>query len=120
MQIAIQRAYDAPTAKDGHRVLVDRLWPRGISKDKLKIDAWYKDVAPSTELRQWFAHDPERWTEFRQRYRKELAAPALQQRLRGLLQETGRRNLTLIYSAHDTEHNQAVVLREVLKELLPV
>jgi uncharacterized protein YeaO (DUF488 family) len=117
MEISIKRAYESPTAGDGFRVLVDRLWPRGLSKDKLKIDAWYKDVAPSTGLRQWFGHDPGRWTEFQKRYKVELASSAVQQRLRDLLQEAGRRTLTLVYSAQDTEHNQAVVLREVLVKL---
>jgi uncharacterized protein YeaO (DUF488 family) len=117
MEISIKRAYESPTAGDGFRVLVDRLWPRGLSKDKLKIDAWYKDVAPSTGLRQWFGHDPGRWTEFQKRYKVELASSAVQQRLRDLLQEAGRRTLTLVYSAQDAEHNQAVVLREVLVKL---
>ncbi|MGC9292715.1 MAG: DUF488 domain-containing protein [Acidobacteriaceae bacterium] len=117
MKILIKRAYDGPDEKDGFRVLVDRLWPRGLSKDKLKIDAWYKDVAPSTGLRQWFGHDPERWAEFQKRYKGELASSAVQQRLRDLLQEAGRRNITLVYSAQDAEHNQAVVLRDVLAKL---
>ena len=97
---------------DGKRILVDRLWPRGVSKAEAKFDKWFKDVAPSTQLRKWFGHDPERWTEFRRRYRAELAShPEMLNDLRRLArQET----VTLIYGAKDQEHNEAVVLRNVL------
>ena len=110
MGIQIKRAYDAPAKSDGVRVLVDRLWPRGIAKTE--VDLWLKDIAPSTELRQWFGHDPGKWTEFKQRYRAELEAnPALAD-LRALSRKSG---ITLVYAARDRAHNQAVVLKEVLE-----
>lgn len=108
----MKRAYEPASRDDGTRVLVDRVWPRGLTKAKAAIDQWMKDVAPSTELRQWFGHDPERWTEFRRRYRAELARrPDLLKELRAIARD-GR--LTLVYSARDEQHNQAVVLRERL------
>jgi uncharacterized protein YeaO (DUF488 family) len=110
--IKLKRAYEKPSPGDGTRILVDRLWPRGISKDKAALDGWMKEIAPSTKLRQWFAHDPNRWEEFRRRYGEELRGH------RDLLAELRRvaRNgtLTLVYAAHDEAHNDAVVLREVL------
>ncbi|MBX3195033.1 MAG: DUF488 domain-containing protein [Microbacteriaceae bacterium] len=107
----MKRIYDAPDPSDGFRVLVDRLWPRGVSKAKADLDLWLKDVAPSTELRAWFGHRPERFAGFRERYLAELADnPAVGQL-------TGHGDTTLLYSAHDTEHNQAVVLREFLESL---
>lgn len=110
--IRIKRAYEAPSSRDGARVLVDRLWPRGLRKSDAAIDRWLKEVAPSNELRRWFGHDPERWDEFRRRYRAELRTrPQLVQELRAMARE---RPLTLIYSAHDEQHNQASVLREIL------
>lgn len=112
-QIQLKRAYDAAAAKDGTRVLVDRLWPRGLKREDAGIDHWLKGVAPSTELRHWFGHDPARWPEFEQRYRAELATnPPDLAILRGLLQGSGR--LTLLFAAADTERNNAVVLRDVL------
>jgi uncharacterized protein YeaO (DUF488 family) len=110
--IAIKRIYDPPSPADGLRVLVDRVWPRGLRKDRAAIDRWAKELAPSTGLRTWFGHDPARFDEFRKRYRGELGpqAPAID----ALLADCGGRTLTLLYSARDTEHNQAVVLREVL------
>jgi uncharacterized protein YeaO (DUF488 family) len=111
--IQLKRAYDPPSAKDGTRVLVDRLWPRGLRKVDAAIDEWIKDIAPSTELRRWFSHDPKRWLEFRRRYRTELSKNlTLVNELRKIVRK-GR--LTLVYSAHDEEHNNAVVLREVIK-----
>ena len=112
VQIRIKRAYEAPAAEDGERVLVDRIWPRGLRKEDAHIDLWLKEVAPSTTLRQWFGHDPARWEEFRHRYRVELARnhePVEQLRARA---RSG--TLTLVYSARDEQHNQAVVLRELL------
>ncbi len=107
-----KRVYEPATREDGVRVLVDRVWPRGVSKSKAAIDHWMKDVAPSTALRKWFGHDPERWTEFRRRYRKELAEhPELLKELRALARKGP---LTLVYSARDEQHNQAVALREQL------
>ncbi len=116
MRIGIRRAYDQPADDDGYRVLVDRLWPRGVRKDALAYDLWAKDVAPSDELRTWWNHRPEDFAEFARRYRAELkdsdALAALVEDLRG------RPAVTLLYSARDTEHNQAVVLAEVLSERL--
>jgi uncharacterized protein YeaO (DUF488 family) len=111
-RIDITRAYDAP-GPDGHaRFLVDRMWPRGVTKASLVIDGWLRDVAPSTELRRWFGHDPARWEEFRQRYRAELDAnPAAWQ---PLVDAAKHGPVTLLFGARDREHNQAVVLREYL------
>ncbi len=114
-RIRIRRIYEAPGTEEGYRVLVDRVWPRGLSKEKAAIDSWEKDLAPSTELRKWFGHEPSRWNEFALRYRSELAAKT--ERLHELLRAAGSRNLTLLYGARDKEHNQAVVLREALAEL---
>ncbi|MFH5820996.1 DUF488 domain-containing protein [Georgenia sp. AZ-5] len=112
MTFAIARVYDPPGEDDGARVLVDRLWPRGLAKDGARIDLWLKDVAPSTQLRREFHHDPERFAEFTRRYRDELAGNPAVERLRELERERGR--VTLLYGAKDTEHNQAVVLRDFL------
>lgn len=110
--IKLKRAYDPPAADDGTRILVDRLWPRGISKEKAALDHWMKDIAPSTELRQWFAHDPERWEEFRRRYAAELRQHSdLVTELRSLARHG---QITLVHAAHDEAHNDAVVLRDVL------
>jgi uncharacterized protein YeaO (DUF488 family) len=110
--VKLKRAYDAPSAKDGTRILVDRLWPRGISKEKAALDHWMKNIAPSTELRKWFAHDPARWKEFRRRYAVELRQHA--DLLTELRSWARRGPVTLVYAAHDEAHNDAVVLREVL------
>ena len=113
MSIKIKRAYEAPVASDGYRILVDRIWPRGLSKEDAKVSLWLKTIAPSTELRKWFGHTPDRWQKFRQRYLQELDNKHEELALiRDKLKTT--RNLTLIYSAKDTEHNQAVVLLEYL------
>jgi uncharacterized protein YeaO (DUF488 family) len=110
--VRLKRAYESPSAKDGKHILVDRLWPRGISKEKAALDHWMKDVAPSTELRKWFAHDPERWEEFRRRYAAQLREHSyLITELRSLARHGP---ITLVYAAHDEAHNDAVVLREVL------
>ncbi|QIL21607.1 DUF488 domain-containing protein [Thermomonas sp. HDW16] len=110
--VLLKRAYVAAESSDGVRILVDRLWPRGVSKQKAALDDWMKDLAPSTELRQWFHHEPARWSEFEARYRVELRqhGPALAQ-LRALAKT---RVVTLVYGARDQAQNQAVVLREVL------
>lgn len=113
-RIAIQRAYDDPTPHDGYRVLVDRFWPRGRSKEVLRLDEWARELAPTAELIHWFGHDPARWETFRTRYREELAAPALQDKLRAVLAAAGRHPITLVYGAHDPQHNQAVVLAQML------
>ena len=110
--VKLKRAYEPPAPADGTRVLVDRLWPRGVSKDDAAVDLWLKDLAPSTELRKWFGHDPARWVDFQDRYVKELHqhSEALEQ-LRDLARQGP---VTLVYSAHDEEHNDAVVLRKLL------
>ncbi|HKR41490.1 MAG TPA: DUF488 family protein [Paraburkholderia sp.] len=114
--IDIQRVYEH-TGDDGHvHFLVDRLWPRGIKKESLNLDGWLKDVAPSNVLRDWFGHDPQRWDEFRQRYEQELdASPASWQ---AILDVARKKPVTLFYGARDTEHNQAVVLRDFLMRKL--
>jgi uncharacterized protein YeaO (DUF488 family) len=112
--IKIKRSYEPRARGDGRRVLVERLWPRGMTKSALHADAWLKDVAPSTELRQWFGHRAERWEEFRRRYRKELSAKA--DTWAPLITAAKRGTVTFLYSAHDTEHNGARVLREYLTE----
>lgn len=115
--IVIQRAYEDPTPQDGYRVLVDRFWPRGRSKETLQLGEWARELAPEPELIHWFGHDPARWEEFRARYRKELAQPAQRERLRTLLATAGARRITLVYGARSETENQAVVLREALAAL---
>jgi len=112
LDVSLKRAYLPPSPEDGVRVLVDRLWPRGVRKSDAAIDRWLKEVAPSTGLRRWFGHDPSRWEEFRRRYRAELSRnTALVDELRALARK-GR--LTLVYAARDEVHNEAVMLRDVL------
>ena len=110
--IQLKRAYQKSTPEDGTRILVDRLWPRGLSKKKASIDKWLKEIAPSTELRKWFAHDPARWEEFRQRYKAELQDHADELDEIRRLARTNR--ITLVYAARDELHNEAVVLRHIL------
>lgn len=110
--VRLKRAYELPAADDGTRILVDRLWPRGLSKERAAIDQWMKDIAPSTRLRKWFAHDPARWDEFRRRYAAEVRGNSgLLDQLRSLAR---RAPITLVYSAHDVKHNDAVELRELI------
>lgn len=113
MEITIKRVYDEPAAADGTRVLVDRLWPRGLTKEKARVDLWLKELAPSTGLRKWFAHDPSKWADFRTRYLEELKENK-DQVLR-LQAEMKRGPVTLLYAAKDVEHNEAVVLMRLLK-----
>ena len=111
-QFVIKRIYEPANPNDGYRVLVDRLWPRGVSRQKAALDDWMKDIAPSTELRQWFGHEPSRWVEFQRRYKAELRQHGTDlDRLRGI---AAKGTLTLVYGARDEAHNDAVVLREVL------
>lgn len=112
MAVSIKRVYDEAKSSDGYRVLVDRLWPRGVSKDKAKVDLWLKEVGPSDKLRQWFNHDPAKFSEFEKKYRQELTNnPALKQ-----LEDIVKHNeaVTLVYSAKDQDHNQAVVLQRFI------
>lgn len=113
-RVQLKRAYDPPSSRDGTRILVDRLWPRGISKAKARVDLWLKDVAPSTALRQWFGHDPARWSEFCRRYRAELRRqPDALAQLRALAR---RGRVTLVFGARDERRNQAVVLKDLLAD----
>ncbi|HET9604814.1 MAG TPA: DUF488 domain-containing protein [Gemmatimonadales bacterium] len=112
--IRLKRAYEDAEDTDGRRVLVERLWPRGVTKAKLRLDEWNKDVAPSPELRRWFGHDPERWPEFRRRYFAELRAN--HDAWKALLSRSRRGRVTFIYAAHDTEHNGAVALKAFLEK----
>jgi uncharacterized protein YeaO (DUF488 family) len=111
MRIKIKRVYEKPDKEDGIRILVDRLWPRGLTKEKAGIDLWLKDIAPSTELRKWFGHDPDKWDEFRKRYGYELEKNKEQVVL--LKEQMKKGMVTIVYGAHDEEHNQAVVLKEL-------
>lgn len=113
LDIQIKRAYDPPAAGDGARLLVDRLWPRGLTREAARIDEWLKDVAPSHELRRWFGHDPERWQEFLRRYAAELDARP--DAWRPILERAARGRVTLVYSARDAEHNQARALLRYLE-----
>lgn len=113
--IKLKRVYDEPTIQDGLRILVERLWPRGVSKVKAAVGLWLKDLAPSTELRKWFAHDPEKWNEFRKRYRAELDDKG--DLLVLLKHRTTEGTVTFVYAAHDEQHNSAVVLKEFVEEL---
>jgi uncharacterized protein YeaO (DUF488 family) len=115
MSLKIKRVYDHPSAEDGMRILVDRLWPRGLTKEKAAVDLWLKDIAPSTELRKWFAHDPAKWEEFRKRYLAELKAN--KEAVTALKQQLKKGNVTLVYGARDQEHNEAEVLLESIKHL---
>jgi uncharacterized protein YeaO (DUF488 family) len=117
VDIRLKRAYDPALPSDGYRVLVDRLWPRGVSKQRAKLDEWAKELAPSTELRKWFDHELSRFPEFRLRYSAELRGE--RPRLTELRRRARTGTLTLVYSAHDTEHNDVVVLAEVLRRGLP-
>ncbi len=112
----LMRVYEQAGAGDGRRVLVERLWPRGMSRKSLRLDAWLRDVAPSTDLRRWFAHDPSRWSEFRRRYFLELDARS--EAWRELLAQGRRRRVTLLFSSHDLQHNNAVALRDYLEAKL--
>lgn len=116
MSIGLKRAYDPPAADDGYRVLVDGVWPRGIKKQDLQIERWLKEVAPSTELRQWFGHDPKKWAEFKKRYGEELAHR--REAVDDLVARAKEGRLTLVFSAKDTEHNNAVALKELIERRL--
>ena len=112
--LKIKRVYESATRSDGTRFLVERLWPRGIKKESLKMKAWLKDVAPSPELRKWFAHDPDKWTEFKKRYRAELKSNP--EAWKPILEAVEQSDVTLLYSARDTEHNSALLLKTFLEK----
>jgi uncharacterized protein YeaO (DUF488 family) len=112
MKLKIKRVYAQPAKGDGKRILVDRLWPRGLTKENASIDLWLRDIAPSTELRKWFRHDPDKWEEFRKRYHQELKNNKEQVSI--LYEELKKRTITLVYGAKDEEHNEALVLKEWL------
>ena len=114
----LKRAYDPAGARDGYRVLVERLWPRGVRKTDLQLDAWLKDVAPSPELRRWFGHDPARWNEFAARYRRELREHPAAEALAELVRRASVRTVTLVYGARDETHSSAVVLRGEVERAL--
>jgi uncharacterized protein YeaO (DUF488 family) len=111
--IQLKRAYDEPSQKDGSRILVERLWPRGLTKEKAALDLWLKDVAPSPELRKWFGHDPAKWKQFEQRYWKELQSRT--EAVDVLRRKSKQGTVTLVYAAHDEEHNGALALKEFLE-----
>lgn len=115
--LALKRVYEAHAADDGARYLVERLWPRGMKKEELFMEGWQKDAAPSNELRRWFGHDPKKWDEFQRRYRAELDAHP--NTWKPLLEASRHGKVTLLYSARDTEHNNAVVLKAYLEDHLP-
>jgi uncharacterized protein YeaO (DUF488 family) len=120
MHVAIKRAYEAPAPTDGMRVLVDRLWPRGLSKERARVDLWLKDVAPSTELRKWYGHDPTRFSAFRARYLQELEAEPGRAALGQLRELAHKGPVTLVFGARDVEHSEAAVLQDLLTHSAPV
>jgi uncharacterized protein YeaO (DUF488 family) len=113
--MALKRVYETPDASDGTRVLVERLWPRGLSKDRARVDVWLKEIAPSHELRKWYGHDPTRFAEFRRRYEAELAAEPARSALAELRELAARQHVTLVFAAHDAELSNASVLRDLLR-----
>src|SRR5688572_14866339 len=114
MNIKIKRVYEQPDRKDGERILVDRLWPRGLTKEKAHVDLWIKEIAPSTELRKWFGHDPKKWKNFRRRYETEIRHK--EDLMKVLKQKAREGTITLIYGARDEKHNEALVLRQFLEK----
>lgn len=111
--LKVKRVYEPPSKDDGYRILVDRVWPRGFTKEKARVDEWRKDLGPSDALRKWFAHDPEKWDEFRRRYRTELQKGGKWADLMMIAERAKKEPVTLVFSAKDTERNQAVALREM-------
>jgi uncharacterized protein YeaO (DUF488 family) len=113
--VKVKRIYESPvpSSGDGKRILIDRLWPRGLRKDKVIIDGWMKEIAPSSQLRKWFGHDPDKWEEFRKRYRQELEGK--EEILEELKREAKDKMVTLLYSAKDEEHNNALVVKELIE-----
>lgn len=115
MAIRVRRIYEPASDDDGYRVLVDHIWPRGVSKERARLDEWLKEVAPTSRLRRWFGHDPERWEEFKRRYSAELAGRS--DTLRRLREKAGRGNVTLLFAARDEHHNNAVALKDYLEAM---
>jgi uncharacterized protein YeaO (DUF488 family) len=115
MPIAIKRAYEAASTKDGYRVLVDGLWPRGVTKAQLEIDAWVREIAPSASLRKWYGHKPERWQEFRKKYRQELSKPPRKAFLDELIDRARKGQVTLVFGARDAERSNAAVIAEMIR-----
>jgi uncharacterized protein YeaO (DUF488 family) len=115
VSVRLKRVYDRPVKADGRRVLVDRIWPRGLKKSEARIDEWLKEIAPSTALRKWFGHDPARWTEFKKRYWRELGRERDQ--VEKLAREASKRTITLLFGAKDMEHNNAVALKDYIEKL---
>ena len=120
IHVAIKRAYEAPAATDGTRVLVDRLWPRGLSKARARVDLWLKDVAPSTQLRQWYGHDPAKFAAFRARYLHELEREPGRTALDKVRELARKGPITLVFGARDVEHSEAAVLQDLLTHPTPV
>ena len=118
--VRLQRAYDEPAPGDSYRVLVDRVWPRGRTKEQLRLDAWARDLGPSPQLRKWFGHDPARWAEFQARYRTELADSHRAQALDALAERARRGPVTLVFGARDTDHNQAVVIADEIERRIRI
>ena len=118
MGIKIKRAYEKFSPKDGHCVLVDGLWPRGLTKDQLKIDEWMREIAPSTQLRKWYGHKPEKWEQFRHRFRQELLQGRRRELLEELVRRAKREKVTLVFGARDAERSNAAVIAEMVRERL--
>lgn len=118
MSVSMKRVYEAAADDDGYRVLIDGLWPRGINKEKLRVEKWLKPIAPSAALRRWYGHQPERWEEFRRRYREELKASAQQDLLDDLVRRARKGKVTLVIAARDAEHSNGAVLAEWMSERL--
>jgi uncharacterized protein YeaO (DUF488 family) len=118
MDVAIKRAYEEAWAEDGYRVLVDGLWPRGMSKAQLEIDEWMREIAPSAALRKWYGHKPEKWEEFRKKYRQELLRPPRKALLDALVERARKGQVTLVFGARDAEHSNAAVIAEVIRHEL--
>jgi uncharacterized protein YeaO (DUF488 family) len=117
MALRIKRVYEEPETSDGERILVDRIWPRGLSKDRARLSDWRKGLAPSNELRKWFGHNPDRWEEFKERYRAELEEAGKMGDLRDIAEKAGEENVTLLFAAKDTKHNNARALEAFVEEV---
>jgi uncharacterized protein YeaO (DUF488 family) len=116
--IRLKRAYEPPTQEDGYRVLVERLWPRGVKKEALRLDDWLKDIAPSAELRKWYGHELERWAEFQKRYRHELMREPARELVSKLIERARHGTVTLVFASKDEEHNSALLLKQELEKRL--